>query len=782
MTGGVVTCTGDVSAGIDADGPTIDTLNVFNVFPPGITPAAGVGGIDFYTVGDDINIDVDTSGTAGITTTGNNAEGIRAFVDGDGNVDISNIGDITTDGNGADGVYVYIDGDGDIVISNDGDINTSGSNAEGIYAYVNGDGDITVTNTGDITAGDDGIYLYVNETGNITLHQTGDVVGQDDGIYAENDGLGGDINIFVDGDVTGNGAYGIYANSEYGNTTIRVNGNITSQDDGIDAQAYEDGPGIGNVDIIVNGDITSDNDHGIDADAYNDISIVLNGNIQSDSDGIDAASYIGSIRITSNGNITVDDDDGIRTVVKYAAVGDGAEIHISNTGNIDASDTAIVGGRYTGAVAPATITTSGILTGGNGFAVDLRFDGNDVVNLLGGSIINGAMDFGNGNDGSGGTNPDDIDTLNFLPGLNATVDFADTGGYGQGDTDLESAPEIINFSGGGVLINGGLTAVAVDATGFAAQGTMISDVTDAILSAIDSEGGPPGAGLQSTQAFARGDGAGGSGMRLWGSGFGGHHHLDGTSSLAPFNHDFGGFATGIETGKASANGAFGLVGGYSYSKLTVDFGAGDTETDTAFGGAYFKRDYGAYRVHAAFVAGATDNDATRYVNGVAAQGDFNGYFLAPSLSASTPVSFAGRPMRVGGRATYVYMNLDGYTESGIANPLTVAGRSVSLFNLRGQVSLPHARPHANGSTTLFNLAFGVDATIDAGSDDVNAIVAATPFVFAAETQDQAAAFVGLNVANTSADGSRTIGFSGEMQSDFSGGTEMTGQVKASFRF
>ena len=36
------------------------------------------------------------------------------------------------------------------------------------------------------------------------------------------------------------------------------------------------------------------------------------------------------------------------------------------------------------------------------------------------------------------------------------------------------------------------------------------------------------------------------------------------------------------------------------------------------------------------------------------------------------------------------------------------------------------------------------AMVDTGTDDVSAIVAATPFTFAAETEDEASAFLGLN--------------------------------------
>jgi len=830
-----VTCTGDVEAGLVVDTANfsfIDTLIVKNVDAPGIAPGPGIGGIDFQTDLADINIDVDTTGTAGIRTTGNDAVGIFGFTDGSGNIDISNIGHIATDGFDAAGISAVADGFGYIDISNVGDIATVGNGSDGIFAFVIDGGDTNIVNIGDITTrgnGADGIYAEtLRDDGDITVRNTGNVTAGGSGLYAKT--IRGDVGISHNGDIqtTGDSSFGIFGESGGGDVVISSTGGITSTAGSVVGIS---GTSIGGeLSISSNGDLNLAGavSSGIAALSGNDLRIVSSGDIDADS-GISATSFFGKVEIASNGDITssaanstgifavasnggieiASDGDitttgasstGVLAIAPLGGIsvssrgnitsgGSGIEanatfgnVNIENTGNIAANATAIQVFRGTDAAPSATITTSGVLTGGSGFTIDLRQDGNDVVNLLPGSVINGAMDFGNGNDGLGGTNPNDIDTLNFLPGLNATVNFADAGGSGQGDTDLQSAPEIINFAGGGVLINGGLTAVAVDATGFAGQGTQISDVTDAVFNVIDNQGEPSGAGLQNTQAFARGDGKGSGGARLWGASFGGHHHLDGTASLAAFDHNFGGLTTGLETGEAGTTGTFGVFAGYSRSRLSVDFHAGDTDTDTVFGGAYFKRDYGTHRIHAAFAAGATDNDATRAVNGVNATGNYHGYFIAPSLTASVPVDLIGGPMNVSGRATYVYMHLDGYTETGVPLPLTVGARDLSLFNLRAQLNLPHTMRHENGTRTRINWAFGVDATVDAGSDGVNAIVAATPFTIAAEMEDEVLAFLGLNVAHTSANGRRKIGLGGELKSDFDGGVEAAGEVRASLRF
>lgn len=82
IVGNVATCTGDQSDGIlsnrDFDPDSVDTLNVNNL-TSGITPASSEHGINFLTDNPlGVTINADTTGTSGITTTGNDAKGIRA--------------------------------------------------------------------------------------------------------------------------------------------------------------------------------------------------------------------------------------------------------------------------------------------------------------------------------------------------------------------------------------------------------------------------------------------------------------------------------------------------------------------------------------------------------------------------------------------------------------------------------------------------------------------------------------------------------------------------------
>ena len=125
----IITCTGDLEDGVHVVSPDMgfahDTLNIYSVDPPGIAPPMGVDGISFEAIADlDITIDADLSGTAGIVTTGNDADGIFAQQDGGvGAVSVTSTGAISTMGDGADGIYAQqYNGDGAVSVTSTGDI------------------------------------------------------------------------------------------------------------------------------------------------------------------------------------------------------------------------------------------------------------------------------------------------------------------------------------------------------------------------------------------------------------------------------------------------------------------------------------------------------------------------------------------------------------------------------------------------------------------------------------------------------------------------------------
>jgi len=144
--------------------------------------------------------------------------------------------------------------------------------------------------------------------------------------------------------------------------------------------------------------------------------------------------------------------------------------------------------------------------------------------------------------------------------------------------------------------------------------------------------------------------------------------------------------------------------------------------------------------------------------------------------------FALKPATISARISYAGLHIDEYTETGVLNPLSVEERNVSILNFRTQLKLPTIWDHASGSRTNLDLSVGFDATFDAGSEDVQAVVVGTPLSFAADTTEEASGFVGVGVLHTSPDARTSVGLSGEIQSGFDGSFQTSGEFKASFKF
>ncbi|MEM7215469.1 MAG: autotransporter outer membrane beta-barrel domain-containing protein [Pseudomonadota bacterium] len=702
--------------------------------------------------------------------------GVGSSIFGENEVTIGNTGDIATE-NG-NGIFVGIENGGNLINAGlqMGKVYPVAGNPRGSAPGIMGGNVINIANLGDITVRDgSGIFVGIDGQRRPAVPVTGRFenaipvgmplpvpAGGGYDIFGNNE-----VSIINTGDITVTSGSGIAVGTRGSNLppAPRVMNNAPANG----GPVFNPGLFNGNdVSIINTGDIAVTNGNGIFVGLYGYTGI--NPVIAADSPDVNAKAPV-----TYSGN----------------------EVEITNFGNISSTTGAgiLVGRDQRGLIARAnmvdgglpdsstTITNAGRISGGNGFSIDLRGDGNDVVNLLAGTTLDGAIDFGNGNDGMGGFNPNDIDTLNIGPGVNAVINFADSS---RRDSDLESAPEIINVAGASAVLNNGMTVVAVDTTNESGQAPSIAGFTDALFNALDFGGSAQGSfGPQGSFGFGavgeNGEVSDG-GRRLWGSVFGGYQDFEANGNLVGFEHSFFGLASGVEIGDAELDGVFGLLGGYGDSSISADFNAGSTDIDTFFGGVYWKRDYGSHRVHAAFVAGATDNETSRQVGGMTASGEFDGVFYAPSVTVAVPLDAFETPMYASARANYVHLDLDGYTETGIALPLTVPDRDVSIFNVRAQLNLPQTTEQSSGTVTNVNWFAGVDGTFDAGTEEVTAIVGGAPLAFEASTRDDVGGFVGLNIDHTSADGMKTFGFNGEFLSTVDGTVEVLGELTATFDF
>lgn len=284
--------------------------------------------------------------------------GIRANTLGDGKATIDSKGDVKARLFGLDAMVL---GNGDINITHEGDVTSSEDH--GVKAYIQGNGNVTINTTGNIEAQNMGIQAQTNGTGNTAITHRGNVTSSDDiGVYAFGDG---NIGIDVEGEVQA-GNIGIYARSTLSNkaVTIKSRGNVTSETN--NAIMAEASGGGSTVSIDSKGDlIAGDTNRGISAIADGDVDVTSKGDVTStdglySGEGIYALSQNGASSVISEGNIDAG-NQGIFAIGRTGA-------SIDSTGNVTAAgNDAIFAFNQGGSSGDATVKSVGdVETGGRG--------------------------------------------------------------------------------------------------------------------------------------------------------------------------------------------------------------------------------------------------------------------------------------------------------------------------------------------------------------------------------------------------------------------------------
>ena len=271
ISGTTVTCTGDLSAGVEVSTGAYITLIVILNTDITLPDEQGRAAIYFgaYRQSGGIKISVNT-GAYGIITTGDAQDGIRADayyedIEADLPITIQMTGDIETDGRFSDGIEAETYTDSPVVVTMDGKITIAGRDSNGIFARSSGD--VTVTLTGKITTKGDnskgivvrtdrdfheyfGDYVDPDGPGNVTVTVTGTIetTGErSEGILARADGDGavtisvtGNIETFGECRVGDNCSDGISADSESGVISITLHGGTISSDQSVGVRFKRD--------------------------------------------------------------------------------------------------------------------------------------------------------------------------------------------------------------------------------------------------------------------------------------------------------------------------------------------------------------------------------------------------------------------------------------------------------------------------------------------------------------------------------------------------------------
>ncbi|WP_108812385.1 autotransporter outer membrane beta-barrel domain-containing protein [Sphingorhabdus sp. Alg231-15] len=405
--------------------------------------------------------------TSNVATGANN--GIFADHNGQGALTVTSSG--AASGGLLNGITAQnsFDGTDLTVISN---VATGASN--GIFAYNDGEGALTVTSTGATTGtASDGIFAFNTANGTSLSITAADVTGGQIGVRAENFGSAG-LTVSVTGDVTGQGAAGIFAynsandvsasmeiDQETGTTT-------TGATDGIDADNFggsltiialgtaigQAGNGInainnaGTTDLTITSNVATGSDNGIFADNDGDGALAINstGSASGDAgDGIEAYNSTNGTSLTVN---AVNTDGGVNGLFARNR-GDGA-LSITSTGTANGhSDEGI--DAYNSAFG-TSLTIAAADTAGQANGIFARNFGTGALDISATGSVSG-------------TEADGIDAVNSAAGTSLSVTAADVSGGVDGINVLQEGTEAASVTTSGTVAGGTGNAITAVTTG-----------------------------------------------------------------------------------------------------------------------------------------------------------------------------------------------------------------------------------------------------------------------------------------------------------------------------
>jgi hypothetical protein len=675
---------------------------------------------------------LDTPGDVGTVEAGGTVNvpagnGIEAGVDG---VTITNAGDVT-----AGGIY-------GIVAGNANSITNTGTVTGGNYGIVALSSN-TISNAGAATGGNYGI----NAVDYNTITNTGTAMGGDIGISALNTNTitntgtatGGNYGInAIDANTINNvgtatgGIYGIYANASniisnsgtatgaaVGIATIDSNNNITNTGT---ATGGSYGLYVTNANTMNNAGTATGGTYGIAAGNSNTIS-----NTGTVTGGAVAIRASTGNTITNTGNATgqfggmyLDNSNIISNSGTASGTAPGSYGILANSFNT-ISNTGTVSGKATGIIASNanTITNTGTIAG----STAVRFSGTgNTLALLAGSNIQGNLDLGAGN------------TLTIGSGLNTALAYTGT--------------PTINTGGLPSLVTGGVVYV-VDPTGFSAADGMVTDLTGIVTDAVGER-----------LATAR-NGAG-AGTVAWFKALGGYRDQQAGGIDVGFETLLGGVVTGVDTSMGDGRRG-GLFIGAAAGRARTSTDSQAIDSGNYFAGAYAGFTGGNTFLDLSLTAGLSDVSSDRRVanNQVAggiehAQADYRGFFISPSVTLGSAI-----PMGNGGiltpsvRARYAGLFLNSYDETGSAADLGVAGRDVSVFEVRGQLAYGFAPWQRENGVLDTTLRLGADGIASNGGGIQASLGGAPLDVSGVDTSGETIrGFVGFDTRFTTTGGAR----------------------------